>query len=265
VIETRVEVPGISARLSALRWDGGEPGFLLLHGAAGHAGEWREVGSWLARLGRVIALDLRGHGESERRPEAARLQGLLEDARVAATLFDRATVVVGQSLGGAVAIALAARAPEHVRAAVIVEASPSRDLGAAREVREWLDSWPLPFADSDEAERFFRGGQRGRAWADGLAETPAGLVPRFDPAVVEELVRAVTTVNLWDDWRRIACPVLVVRGGEGSLEPAEAERMAGANRRASVVTVESAGHDVHLDDPEAFRAAVEPFAAAAVR
>lgn len=209
----------------------------------------------------MLALDLRGHGRSERRPASLELDALVEDAGAAAATFELAPVVVGQSLGGAIAIALAAWAPELVHAAVVVEASPSRDPCAAREVREWLDSWPAPFKGREDAERFFGGGACGAAWADGLEETPRGLVSRFDPDVVEELVRAVTKIDLWEDWQRIECPILVVRGGRGSLTTAEAKRMAEANPRAWVAAVEAAGHDLHLDDPSGFGTVVEPFLA----
>jgi pimeloyl-ACP methyl ester carboxylesterase len=253
-------VPGATVRLSALVWEGGEPGFLLLHGAAGHAGEWSGVAAWLSPLGRVVALDLRGHGRSERHPGPTGLEALVADARATAASFDSAPIVLGQSLGGSIAIALAAHAPELVRALVVVEASPSADPSASRAVRSWLDSWPVPFASGAEAAEFFGGHTRGAAWAAGLEETEAGRIPRFDPDVVEDVTRAVAGVDLWSDWRRVACPVLVVRGGRGDVTAAETEQMTAANPRAVALRVEGAGHDVHLDEPNDFRAAVEPLA-----
>jgi pimeloyl-ACP methyl ester carboxylesterase len=261
VTEIRVAVQGSSARLSALAWSASEPGFLLLHGAAGHAGEWRSAADWLTRYGRVLALDLRGHGLSERVPSWADFDALVDDALAAAATFELSPVIVGQSLGGAIAIALAARAPERVRAAVVVEASPGPDPEAAEVVRRWLASWPTPFPSRQEAEGFFGGGRPGAAWADGLVETAGGLMPSFDPEVIDRLMRSSSSSDLWAEWRSIACPALVMRGGRGDLSEDEARRMSEANSNARVAIVPDAGHDVHLDNSSGFRTVIEPFVA----
>jgi pimeloyl-ACP methyl ester carboxylesterase len=234
---------------------------LILHGAAGHAAEWRSTAAWLSELGCVLAADLRGHGESELRPASVDLDAFVRDARVVVAAFKEPLIVIGQSLGGSIALALAARAPAPIRALVIVEASPSQDPNAARAVRGWLNSWPVPFPSREAAEAFFGGGGAGAAWADGLAETAAGFVPRFDADVVEAAVRSVTTVDLWADWRHVGCSVLVVRGSGGDLSDGEGRRMAEANSKARVAVVTDAGHDVHLDNPVGFRTAVESFMA----
>jgi pimeloyl-ACP methyl ester carboxylesterase len=206
----------------------------------------------------VLALDLRGHGGSERQPEVVGLEAMVKDAVAAAATFERPPVVVGQSLGGSVAIALAGRNRDVVRALGVVEASPSADQSAAEVVRRWVDSWPAPFSSRLEAEAFFGGGRAGAAWAEGLVAEPEGLVPAFDPDVVEQAVRSVG-VDLWPEWRAVACPALVVRAARGDLSLEEARRMAEANRRARLVLVADAGHDAHLEDPIGLRAALEPF------
>ena len=255
----RVSVAGSSASLSALRWDGPEPGCLLLHGAAGHAGEWETTASWLSALGCVVALDLRGHGSSESRPADLSLDACVGDAVAAAAELGSAPIVVGQSLGGSIAIAMAGRHPGALRGLVVVEASPTADPEAAGIVRRWLDSWPTPFLSSADAAAFFGGGLAGAAWAAGLAETDDGLRPRFEPDVIEEAVRQIAAVDLWEEWRSVRCPTLVVRGSRGDLDPAEANLMASENSNARPATIKAAGHDVHLDNPGGFRYELEPF------
>jgi pimeloyl-ACP methyl ester carboxylesterase len=210
-------------------------------------------------LGCVVALDLRGHGSSELRPADLSLDSFVADAVAAATEFGSAPILVGQSLGGSIAISMAGRAPEAVRGLVVVEASPTADPDAARVVRRWLDSWPTPFPSRADAEAFFGGGSAGAAWAAGLAETEDGLRPRFERDVVEHAVREIAAIDLWEEWRRIECPTIVVRGGRGDLARAEADHMVAENRNAQLVEVEAAGHDVHLDQPASFRAALESF------
>ena len=64
----------------------------------------------------------------------------------------------------------------------------------------------------------------------------------------------------WDEWRQIQAPTLIVRGERGDLSQEEAAEMARALPTAKLVTLPG-GHDVHLDEPEAWRAAVEGFLA----
>jgi pimeloyl-ACP methyl ester carboxylesterase len=232
--------------------------FLFLHGAAGHGAEWEETRTWLAELGDVETPDLPGHGaRTALRPGS--LDELVDDAAAVASKCPSPPLVIGQSLGGSIGIALAGRRPDAVSALVAVEASPTPDSEAAKIVSRWLEDWPVPFSSRREAESFFGGGRAGTAWAAGLVETTEGLVPGFDVANVGRIVRLVTSVDLWDEWRRIECPTLIVRGGRGHLQADEAARMASTNPNARVAVVEGAGHDVHLDDPRGFRTALERF------
>jgi pimeloyl-ACP methyl ester carboxylesterase len=217
------------------------------------------MAAWLSELGCVIALDLRGHGSSESRPADVSLDAYVGDSVAAAAELGTAPIVVGQSLGGSIAIAMAACHPKAVRGLVVVEASPTADPDAAEVVRRWLDSWPTPFPSRGDAETFFGGGLAGAAWAAGLAAADDGLRPRFEPDVVEDALHQIAAVDLWAEWRRIECPTLVVRGSRGDLDPAEASQMASENSNARYAEVEEAGHDVHLDNPTGFRSVLEPF------
>jgi pimeloyl-ACP methyl ester carboxylesterase len=208
-----------------------------------------------------VGLDLRGHGESTRTPSTVAPAAFVGDvlAWLDALGFDHAAVL-GQSFGGLIAFLTAARSPERVARLVVAEASPAPDPGGVAVVREWLESWPLPFSDLEAAARFFGGGAlRAEAWALGLEEREEGLWPRFDQETALEALRESASGH-WDDWCSIRCPTLIVRGEQGM--PAEdAERMASRLGQARVETVPSAGHDVHLEQPSAWRAAVEPFLA----
>jgi pimeloyl-ACP methyl ester carboxylesterase len=234
-----------------LRRLGGEgPPVLLLHGLAGHAGEWAGTADWLASSAAVFALD----GES----------GVGAAAAAVAEIGAGPVACVGQSLGGRTAIELAARRPELVRALVVAEADPEGGPELAEEVAERVERafarWPESFAGREQALEFFGGPSlRAEAWADGLRERDGRLWPWFDrDAAVEEL-RSALARPLWEDWERIACPTLIVRGAEGDLDEAIAERMAALLPRARVATIPGAGHEVHLDRPTEWRAALDPF------
>jgi pimeloyl-ACP methyl ester carboxylesterase len=232
-----------------LRRFGGEgTPVLLLHGLAGHAGEWAGTAEWLTRRAAVFALD--GEGG---------------DAAAAVEEIGAGPVVcVGHSLGGRAAIRLAAERPELVRSLVVAEASPDGGPAVAEEVAtrvgEALGRWPDSFADRREAVGFFGGpSTRAEAWADGLEERDGRLWPAFEREVAVAALRAELERPLWEEWEGITCPTLIVRGEEGDLDSATAARMAARVPQASVATISGAGHELHLERPDDWRKALGSF------
>jgi pimeloyl-ACP methyl ester carboxylesterase len=187
----------------------------------------------------------------------------LADARAALERLGKPAVVVGQSLGGLIAIELAAELPVLVRALVVVEASPSPaddPDAAAAEVAASLRRWPVPFASYEDAVVFFGGPSvAASAWASGLVERDGGWWPRFDIDEQARMLRAAVARARWPEWEQIECPVLVVRGERGTLSAEEVQAMADRGRNVSVVVVADAGHDVHLDEPEQWRRVLSSF------
>ena len=253
-------VTGRDARLEALDFAGEGPGILLLHGLAGTAVEWEETAAWLSATHRVVALDQRGHGRSERRPADVSREALVADAIAAIDELALApAVLIGQSLGGHTAFLVAAARPDLVRGLVIAEASPvEAKPGQPEEIRKLLSAWPM-FPSCDAAQEFFGGTPAGRAWARNLDETEEGLLPSFEVDVMVEAIAGAADAR-WDEWRQIQAPTLIVRGERGDLSDEESAEMVRALPTATLVTLPG-GHDVHLDEPEAWRAAVESFLA----
>lgn len=247
--------------LSAIDFGGRGPPVVLLHGLAGYAGEWAESASWLRERHRVVALNQRGHGASTRVPPTVAPGAFVEDvvAWLDALELERASVV-GQSFGGVIAFLAAARHPDRIMRLVVAEASPSPDPGGEPEMREWLESWPVPFPDKEAAVRFFGGDSlRARAWADGLEIRKDGLWPYFEAATLLEALREAGS-GWWEAWSSIRCATLIVRGERG-LAADEARAMAARLDDAILETVLGAGHDVHLEQPGEWRRIVQPFLA----
>ncbi|MEW2067692.1 alpha/beta hydrolase [Streptomyces sp. NPDC007346] len=235
--------------------DGEGPPLLLLHGLAGHCGEWEALTARLAARHRVVAFDARGSGASTRRPgdvsRAAHVRDVVEVAQALGLSTGR-LVLVGQSMGGLTALLTAAAHPELVHALVLIEAGPGGPSPSLPEtIGAWLDSWPVPFPDAEAATAFFGGGAAGRAWAAGLAPGPGGLHPRVDRDVMVATVQENAERDYWDAWDQVRCPVLVVRAEKGMLEQQEADRMAERRPGTRIAVVPDAGHDAHLDDPAA--------------
>lgn len=259
-----VPVTGRDVRLEALDFGGVGPGVLLLHGLAGTAREWEDTAAWLTATHRVVALDQRGHGRSERRPRDVTAAAFVADALEAVESLGLArAILVGQSLGGLIAFLAASERPDLVSALVVVEATPDREEPeVAEQIAGYFDSWPLPFPSREAAVTFFGGpSPRAEAWARNLAATPSGLQPAFDADVLVAAIGDALARDYWDEWRALAVPTLLIRGEEGELSPATAAAMADAVPAAQLVSIPGAGHDVHLDAPDAWRRALESFLA----
>lgn len=248
-------------------WDlGGEgPPALLVHGLAGHAGEWADTAAWLSETRHVFALDLRGHGHSETRPADVSPGALRDDVCFVLEQLDAPALLLGQSLGGRVAIESAAARPELVACLVVAEAGPegSADGGAlkAAEMEVGLEEWPVPFADAAAAVDYFGGpGTHADAWTRGLREEPDGLYPRFEIEVLGRMIGAAVAEDCWASWSGIACPTLVVRGAESGETPAEVvSLMLTELPGARCAEVADAAHELHLEQPALWRDAVTAF------
>ncbi|MFL5816937.1 MAG: alpha/beta fold hydrolase [Conexibacter sp.] len=256
--------------LAYLDYGGSGPPAILLHGLAGHAGEWRETAEWLTETFRVVALDARGHGRSERLPaDVSREAHVADVALVVEQLRLGPAVVLGQSLGGLSALIFAARRPELVRGVVIADASPAgaddaaEAAAVAAEVAASLKRWPVPFATREAAVAFF--GVRGygslaaEAWADGLEQCDGGWQPAFEVNVMERTLHAAIVEDHWGDWERIQCPALVVRAGAGIIPAADAHAMVDRLPDTTFIELPGAAHDLHLDQPARWRDVVSAF------
>jgi pimeloyl-ACP methyl ester carboxylesterase len=251
------------ASLSCLDFGGEGPSVLLLHGLCGEAAEWGATASWLRAAWHVYALDQRGHGASDRTPGRYRRDDYVADATgVVEQLALAPVILVGQSMGGLNAYLVAARRPELVGALVVVEAQASADPDGIRSVLEWLRRLPVPFAGAEEARRFMQdAGFPGEAWRELLQERQDGWWPRFDVDGAVESAADMANCDYWSEWRAVRCRTLVVGGAASELSQAELREMARSIPDGRYERVEGAGHNLHLDRPDGWRAVLEGFLA----
>ncbi|MFJ8663141.1 alpha/beta fold hydrolase [Streptomyces sp. NPDC093795] len=240
---------------------------LLLHGLAGHAGEWDATARLLRDSGhRVVAFDQRGHGGSERHPgDVSRAAYVADVVAVVEELGLDRPVLVGQSLGGSTALLTAAAHPGLPRALVLVEAGPGgAGSGVQEQIGGWLRGWPVPFPSREAAAAYLGGGKEpvGEGWARGLEQRADGLWPRFDPEVMVRSLDENATRAFWDEWAAVTCPTLAVLGqGEhggiiGGEEYAEMVRVMPWLHGASLP---GTGHDLHLERPRVLHRLIVDF------
>jgi pimeloyl-ACP methyl ester carboxylesterase len=267
-------VQGAGVRL-ALHVEGptGGPPVLLLHGGGQTRFAWggtqRELGS---RGYRAIAVDLRGHGDSDWAPD-----GDYSPVRIADDVLELirwtggSPAVVGASLGGLAALIAAGEHPDSpCSALVLVDVTPRVNLPGARRVLGFMRSRPEGFGSLEEAadavaaylphrprpgvttglQRNLRRDERGR------------LQWHWDPALVEfpDPERPIPTERLLAAARRVRVPTLLVRG---ALSDVVTDETAGELRHvlphAESVTVLQAGHMVAGDQNDVFTGVVAEF------
>ncbi|MEU7388964.1 alpha/beta fold hydrolase [Streptomyces tanashiensis] len=244
-------------RLSCRDWGeqgGSGPDTLLLHGLAGHSGEWDDVARLLRDAGhRVVALDQRGHGSSERRPaDVSRAAYVADVVAVVEELGLVRPLLVGQSLGGHTALLTAAAHPGLPRALVLVEAGPGRaEPDVAEQIGGLLGAWPVPFPSREAAVAYLGDGNRaiGEGWAGGLEERDGGFWPRFDPDVMVRSLDENSRRAFWEEWAAVDCPGLAVLGENGIIGADEYAEMVRLRPALHGVSLPGAGHDVHLERP----------------
>ncbi len=248
--------------------DAARPPILCIPGLTRNARDFEGLAERLAGNWRVIAVDLRGRGESAYAKDPLSYAPTFYqqdlEALVAALAIDR-FVLAGTSLGGLLAMHLGAADPARVVGLIVNDVGPELDeIGMAR-IRSTIgrtSTWPTwvhaarDFAELHKAafpkwkledwlvfaKRMARIGSAGR------------IVPDYDMRIAEALRGAspVAGMDLWSAWQALSgVPAVVVRGERSDILSVETlARMTAANPQAEAVTVRGIGHAPTLDEPE---------------
>jgi pimeloyl-ACP methyl ester carboxylesterase len=263
-------------RLHYVDWgEAGNPPMVLLHGFSAQARYWDGFAVHMRDAYHVYALDQRGHGDSdwagEYPPEAmpSDLAGFADQLG-----FGRFTIV-GHSMGGGVAFRYTAEHPERVERLIIEDSalpSPERppvfnpDNSVQRSLAK--DTFDDEEAVVAHLMRQSPGVSEARIrqvipqWYRRLDD--GRFTFKFDPALRRRLGATVdpeeyrrTAGALREKLKRFSGPVLLLRGEDSDiLSPEAAADTVAAFPDATLITIPSAGHNVHTDNPRAFRAAV---------
>ncbi|UFU07321.1 alpha/beta fold hydrolase [Ruania halotolerans] len=242
----------MSSRLKVHTWASPEPAatLVLLHGITDSGRCWADaIAHWYPTY-TVIAPDALGHGESDRfRPDELErdpIEPMLAETIAVLEQLPGPAILVGHSMGGAAAAAIAYRRPD-LATAVVLEDPSWRDLPPDRERARGRD--------------FLGGrGQPGKHWPASEIGPWRRAYDQTDRAFLAQ-GRATPS----DPWREIirglTVPTLLVTGTNGVIlhEDQLAEIQAIGNSRVEIAVIPGAGHCVRRDSTDAFHATVDPW------
>jgi len=248
------------------------PTILMLHGGGQNRHSWKNTGQILADRGfRVVAVDTRGHGDSDRAPEADyALESLTGDVLHVIDQIGTPVVLIGASMGGLTGIMVADEAgPEKVTKLVLVDVVPRFEKSGSARIRDFMFSHVHGFDSLEEAAaavaeylphrakpRSPEGLKKNLRFRDGRWHwhwDPAFLTkPRDDPFERAE--------KMEDAAMRLQIPILLIRGKLSDVVSTE-----GVNDflakvpAAEFVELSEAGHTAAGDDNDAFSEVVVEF------
>lgn len=260
-------------RFHFLEWGAPDaPPIVLLHGGHQSAHSWDLVSLHLARRYRVLALDQRGHGDSEwsRDVEYSNHTMALDAEAFLAALGLERPILMGHSMGGRNALLLTKRDPSRLRALITVDIGPEISdagrqaiAGFVRTNQEFDDLEHFvqnvrkydPYRPREHIERTVKYNMLQRA--DGKFVSKCDSTPRRLGLLHGTAAHDNITL---EDAREFSLPVLVVRGANSNiLTPDAAERFRDALPNGTLATIPDCGHNVHSQNTLGFIAAVGGF------
>jgi esterase len=259
-------------KLHYLDWgNAGKPPFLLLHGISRTAHTFDHVARRYQKDYHVIAIDMRGHGDSEWDPKA---QYLVEDyvkdiEAVVQQLKLKNIVMMGNSTGGRVVQVMAGLHPDLVSRIVVEDVGPERPASIAngfaqrvQQERAEDTSW------ASEDELFAQTKKQNAGVSDEIlrAYVKSAVKRRADGRFVwkrdPQLSKGFVVTELWRYISAIKCPTIYILGGKSTIVPVETqERLKKTIPGVEIVTVPDVGHYPDWEKPAETFAILDRFLA----
>ncbi|OBG38570.1 peroxidase [Mycobacterium alsense] len=248
------------------------PSVLMLHGGGQNRFSWKSTGEILAGEGlHVVALDSRGHGDSDRAPDADyAVETLTADVLRVVEAIDRPVMIIGASIGGLTGILAAHRAgPAKVTRLVLVDVVPRFEKSGSARIRDFMISGLEGFDSLDDAAdavaaylpyrkkpRSPEGLKKNLRLRDGRWYwhwDPAFMTkPGDDPELRTEMFEQAA--------RNLTIPVLLIRGKLSDVvSPEGVKHFLATVPNAEFVELSNAGHTAAGDDNDAFSDVVVAF------
>jgi pimeloyl-ACP methyl ester carboxylesterase len=247
----------------------GKPPMLFIHGGSAHAHWWDFIAPPFVADFHVLALDQRGHGESEWPKEwqyssldyVADLEQIIEHWGLGAP------VLIGHSMGAHNVLVYASRNSKKLRAMVAIDTPPDYSRFAVEFLRTIAVKPPRRFETMEEAVRSFKVLPRETlAKKETLDHIAHHTYRRLeDGSWTHKLDRRTLSrepLQVWDQLSQISCPALIVKVTKSPvLDINAARRMVATLQKGNLEQIDDSFHHVMLDNPEALIAALKKFTA----
>src|SRR5271166_1292746 len=269
--ERRVAVNGLGFRYLDWGTKGLRP-ILLLHGGALTAHTWDLCCLALRDEFHCMALDQRGHGDSDWAPDADySIAAQREDVKgFAEAIGLDQFVLVGMSMGAINGLAYAVAYPETLSALVLIDAGPNVRRPGSSRIRNFVNGGAEPSSLEAIIERALEFNPRRdptilrRSLMHNLRQQPDGnWTWKYDRKRFQQMDRETHLSErraLAEGLAKVTCPTLVVRGAESDVfHEEDAERLANSLPDGRCVTIARAGHTVQGDNPKDLVAALREF------
>ncbi len=259
-------------RLHYLDWGtfGHQP-MLLLHGFMAHAHVWDDFASSLRNHYHILALDQRGHGESQWAEDAAYTidDHFLDIYQFIEALGLADLILVGHSMGGRNALFCAACIPRKIERLILVDARPGNNQQASRALRDHLATLPLQADSLNQVARAIQTLYPNLSQEicfnmanHGYKKAQEGkYVPKYDVRMSIQAERSgYAAEDLWPLMENVVCPTLIVKGKESDFVSHEdANKMNKIIPRAQLNEIPDATHLPALENPRVFIKVISDF------
>lgn len=238
----------------------GEP-LVLLHGFSGDASTWRAVTERLADCCQCFAIDLLGHGRSNAPADATRYRMESVAADIVNLLDELALTkpnLLGYSMGGRLALFLALHYPGRFGGLVLESASPGLADDGARAERRRRDHRLAQMIEKDGIASFVAAWESLPLWtSQSAAQIRTQRTQRMSNSALglANSLRGMgtgTQPNLWEKLPNLTAPTCLIVGERDEKYRRTNQLMAAAMPQSSLSIIPAAGHNTHLENPDAF-------------
>ena len=234
---------------------------ILIHGLGSSSQDWELQIPVLAKHYRLLVVDVRGHGRSDKPHERYSIQGFTFDLIALIEHLNLPPVhVVGLSMGGMIAFQLGVDEPARVKSLCIVNSAPEVKVRSTEDYWQWAKRWTLA--------RVFSPATIGKTLGErlfpkpGQADLRRKMAERWaknDKRAYLASFDAIVGWGVQERLSRITCPTLVISADHDYTPVAQKENYVKLLPNARLVVIKDSRHATPLDQPDVFNATLLDF------
>jgi pimeloyl-ACP methyl ester carboxylesterase len=246
----------------------GPRSMLLLHGGGANAHWFDLIGPHLTSYGRILAVDLRGHGDSTpAEPPVYTYDAYLQDLRALLRAEHLSNpILLGHSMGGMLSVKYAGTWPQEVRALIVCDARPVYSTAIASALRRTGQRKSREYPTQEDYIAHFRirpdGLQAPQDVRRHIASHAGRQLPngRWAHKIDRRVYAQRESIDTFSYWKQVTCPVLFLRAEHNTRLPQAAlQQIRDACPQIEYAEVAGAGHHLVLDQPDRTVTLVQEF------